>query len=91
MTKQAPIAVKCLYSLLSIWFTGWLVACSADPAPALTGSDYDMVDTLYLMQIDTLRPSLDSLCARQYEADVTRATDSLIRVRMVKRVPPSQQ
>lgn len=64
-----------------------LVACGEDePPPALTSTEREMIDTLYLRRITVLRPQLDSLCNADFAANVQRAVDSLIKVRKAEEV-----
>lgn len=58
-----------------------LVACEEGPPPALTSSQREMIDTLYLRKVAVLRPKLDSICDANFAQNVQRAVDSLIRVR----------
>ncbi len=64
-----------------------LAACGErqeDPLPALTYRQREIVDTLYLERVTTLRPMLDSICEAEHEARVARAVDSLLQVRMAE-------
>ena len=59
----------------------FLFACEEQPLPALTGSQREMIDTFYLQRVEVLRPKLDSICNANFDANVKRAVDSLIKVR----------
>ncbi len=72
--KTISPSLLCLTLLL-------LLACSEEPLPALTASQREMIDTLYLRKVAVLRPQLDSACNANFAANVQRAVDSLIKVR----------
>lgn len=58
-----------------------LIACEEGPPPALTSSQREMIDTLYLRKVEVLRPQLDSICDANFAANVQQAVDSLVKVR----------
>lgn len=71
--KITKVALLCLPLLL--------LGCGEEQLPALTASQREMIDTLYLRKVGVLRPQLDSACEANFAANVQRAVDSLIRVR----------
>jgi hypothetical protein len=56
-------------------------ACQELPPPAMTSSQRELADTLYLQKVSVLRPQLDSTCDADFDRMVALAIDSLIRVR----------
>lgn len=55
-----------------------LDACVDEGPPRLTRADRNEIDTLYLEEIKTLRPILDSLCEVTFDAEVRVLVDSLL-------------
>lgn len=47
----------------------------------LTSGERAQIDTLYLNEINAVRPKLDSLCEAQFEQMVQHALDSILLVR----------
>lgn len=68
------------YLMLSSIFL-WSTACEEQPPPALTSSQREMIDTLYLRKVAVLRPQLDSACDANFAADLQKAVDSLMKIR----------
>ncbi|MFN7115827.1 MAG: hypothetical protein ACK4TA_03455 [Saprospiraceae bacterium] len=61
-----------------------LFACGnngEESLPALTASQREMIDTLYLRRVAVLRPQMDSTCDANFAANVQRAVDSLMKIR----------
>jgi hypothetical protein len=44
------------------------------------------MDSLYIKEIETLRPMWDSLCEERFETNIAVAVDSLIRTRIAEEV-----
>lgn len=66
---------------LAICFLTLAVSCDEGPPPALTSQQRELIDTLYLRQIQPFRTRLDSLCEANYSMNVQESVDSLLRVR----------
>ncbi len=58
-----------------------LTACTEPPPPTLAYKEREMVDSLYRMAVDSLKPMYDSLCAARFDSAVQFKTDSMIKVR----------
>lgn len=58
-----------------------LIACEEQALPALTASQREMIDTIYLQKVAVLRPQLDSICEADFAVNVQKAVDSLIKIR----------
>lgn len=57
-------------------------ACTADPPPTLRYKDREIVDSLFRVRIDTLKPFLDSLCEVRHDSAVRYKVDSILEVRI---------
>lgn len=55
--------------------------CTEEPPPTLLGKDRELIDTLYLQEVQVLRPQLDSLCEAIFEEEVARSVDSMVAIR----------
>ncbi len=53
-------------------------ACTADPPPTLTYKDREVVDSLFRMEVDSLKPLLDSLCDMRHDSAVQHKVDSIM-------------
>lgn len=58
-----------------------LAACTEPPPPTLAYKDREIVDSLYRMQVDSLKPIFDSLCTARHDSAVKFKTDSMLKVR----------
>lgn len=56
--------------------------CTDDPPPTLTYKDREMVDSLFRLQADTLRPLYDSLCTARRDSLIKSKSDSLMEERL---------
>lgn len=74
--KKLALPVAILFCL-----TAWS-GCTEDPPPALSYKDREMIDSLFRMKIDTLRPYLDSLCEARTDSMVKRNADSIMDERL---------
>lgn len=52
----------------------------------LSSNERALMDSLYIKQIEFLRPQWDSLCEARYDASVAQAVDSLITTRLEEEV-----
>lgn len=52
----------------------------------LSSNERALMDSLYIKQIEVLRPMWDSLCEVRHESSVARAVDSLIAIRLEEEV-----
>jgi len=57
------------------------IACTADPDPTLNYKDREIVDSLFRMEIDTLKVIYDSLCETRFDSAVIFKVDSIMKVR----------
>lgn len=64
--------------LLLLMLIGGLSACQDSPIPTLSKEDKEAIDTLYLAELQTLRPYLDSLCELNFDSLVKIAADSML-------------
>lgn len=58
-----------------------LASCDEGPPPTFTASQREWIDTLYLQRVSILRPRLDSACEANFNIEVLRIADSLVKVR----------
>lgn len=66
--------------LLSLLFC-LLAACTPEPPPTLSWKERDLVDSLYRLQITSLRPTLDSLCTARFDSALQFKVDSMMKER----------
>jgi hypothetical protein len=59
---------------------------SAEVSLRLTPKERGQIDTLYTIQLDSLRPHWDSLCEARYETDLRRAVDSIVAQRIEEEI-----
>lgn len=52
----------------------------------LSSNERALMDSMYIQQIEILRPMWDSLCDVRFEAGVSTAVDSLIRTRIAEEI-----
>ncbi|MFK7932593.1 MAG: hypothetical protein AB8G22_03730 [Saprospiraceae bacterium] len=57
-------------------------ACEEDTTPQLNKADIDIIDTLYMNELKSFRPYLDSICEAQFDSLVQLAADSMLIERM---------
>lgn len=58
-----------------------LAACSDPPPPTLAYKDREVVDSLFRLKVDKLKPVYDSLCTAHFDSAVQFKTDSMLKVR----------
>lgn len=58
-----------------------LTACTDPPPPTLAYKDRELVDSLFRMQVDSMKPRFDSLCTARFDSAVQFKTDSMLKVR----------
>lgn len=58
-----------------------LAACTEPPPPTLAYKDRELVDSLFRLQVDSLKPLYDSLCTAHFDSAVQFKTDSMLKVR----------
>lgn len=67
-----------------------LTACGGKKSGAakvrLSSNERALMDSLYIKQIEILRPEWDSLCEASYESSVAAAVDSLITTRLEEEI-----
>ncbi len=61
------------------------VSCTEDPPPTLLYRDREIIDSLFKMQVDSLRPQFDSLCEARFDSAVQHKVDSMIKEREAER------
>ncbi|MBI5914000.1 MAG: hypothetical protein HY842_01370 [Bacteroidetes bacterium] len=66
-----------------IAMTAFLLAtsCTEEAPPTLSYQERELVDSLFRMQVDTLKPRYDSLCTARFDSAVQFKTDSMLKVR----------
>lgn len=52
----------------------------------LSSNERALMDSMYIQQIEVLRPMWDSLCEARFETGISTAVDSLIRTRIAEEV-----
>lgn len=63
---------------------GYILGCTPEPDPILMSDDRKIVDSLYLEQVNLLKPGMDSLCNSNFDARVQRAVDSMLTERQAE-------
>jgi hypothetical protein len=58
-----------------------LTACTDPPPPVLAYKDRELVDSLFRMKVDSMKPLFDSLCTARFDSAVQFKTDSMLKVR----------
>lgn len=56
-------------------------ACTEPPPPTLAYKDRELVDSLFRLSVDSLKPLYDSLCTARFDSAVQFKTDSMLKVR----------
>lgn len=56
-------------------------ACTEPPPPTLAYKDREVVDSLFRLTVDSLKPLYDSLCTARFDSAVQFKTDSMLKVR----------
>ena len=85
------LVAKDTLSLLGI-FIIFLIALSAcggkrgEARVRLSSNERALMDSLYIKEIEVLRPHWDSLCEQRFETAVARAVDSLIKTRLEEEI-----
>ncbi|MCB0522637.1 MAG: hypothetical protein H6577_10970 [Lewinellaceae bacterium] len=59
-------------------------ACTEDPPPTLLYKDREIIDSLFKIQVDSLRPRFDSLCNARFDSAVQYKVDSIMRERQAE-------
>lgn len=73
---------KQVYSLCSLAFSvAMMAACTDPPPPTLAYKDREQVDSLFRLQVDSLKPIFDSICTVRFDSAVQFKTDSMLKVR----------
>ena len=85
--QRFPILSKSLFrSVCFFIFIGWIshlvLSCSEPPPPSLRYEDREVVDSLFNVEYDKLKDSLDSMCNRIKETTLQTAVDSILLVRL---------
>ena len=57
------------------------LGCTEAPPPSLNYKDREVVDSLFRIRADTLRPIYDSLCNARLDSIVQRNADSILQER----------
>lgn len=70
--------------VLSLLLTAglYLVACTDPPVPKLSYYDREIVDSLYLLRYDSLKPELDTMCVTIQRNIMLTAVDSIMEQRL---------
>ncbi|MEZ4987871.1 MAG: hypothetical protein R2795_23055 [Saprospiraceae bacterium] len=75
-----------LYRLLTIGMTTFLLTACGGNQPGvnlrLTPAERAQIDTLYRVQLDSLRPVWDSLCTTGRDGRLQQAVDSIVKERL---------
>ena len=58
-----------------------LAACTEPPPPTLAYKDREVVDSLFRLRVDSLKPIYDSHCAASFDSAVQFKSDSMTKVR----------
>lgn len=77
LKKFGLATVFCLLSCVFCLFQN----CTPDPPPTLNFKDREIVDSLYALQVDSLKTLYDSLCEMRHDSAVQFKVDSMMEVR----------
>lgn len=85
------IAIHTKISFLGVFLSLTLVltACGGKRGEAkvrLSSNERSLMDSLYIKQIESLRPHWDSLCEQNFKTSVAEAVDSLIKTRLEEEI-----
>jgi hypothetical protein len=75
--RDKLFTIHCLFIFSFFLFN----ACTPDPPPTLNYKDRQMVDSLFRVQVDSLKPLLDSICDVRFDSAVQHTVDSIIQER----------
>ncbi|NJL74242.1 MAG: hypothetical protein HC892_03565, partial [Saprospiraceae bacterium] len=64
------------------WISQFTVSCSEPPPPSLRYEDREVVDSLFNVEYDKLKVSLDSICTHIKTTTLQTAVDSILLVRL---------
>ena len=70
-----------IFLFLMLFSLSLFCRCTEDPEPTLNFRERELVDSLYRMKLDTLKPVLDSLCTAHFDSAVAFKSDSMMKVR----------
>lgn len=73
--------INAFYFLLFTFYFITLSACTPDPPPTLNYKDRQLVDSLFRLQVDSIKPILDSICDLQFDSAVQHTVDSIMKER----------
>lgn len=80
--------------LRSFFFAKWRLpaalalmafGCTEAPEPTLSYKERELVDSLFRLQVDSIRPKLDSLCTARHDSTVLFKVDSMLKVRLAEK------
>jgi hypothetical protein len=66
---------------LLVLSVAYCTACTEPPPPTLAYKDRELVDSLFRLSVDSLKPFYDSLCTARFDSAVQFKTDSMLKVR----------
>lgn len=72
---------RLLFLIIGLGILILLTRCSEAPTLSLTSAQQDRIDTLFLQQVDSLRPILDSSCQELRQAQLQTLVDSIVGAR----------
>lgn len=87
MSGTSAFKLRLLIGCISCLFC--LASCGGRTGEAkvrLSSNERALMDSMYIQQIEVLRPMWDSLCDARFETGVATAVDSLIRTRIAEEV-----
>jgi len=71
-------------SLLGIFCLIFLVSCTEEAPLTLSADDRKLIDSLYIKQVNELKPEIDSLCELNFDKRVANLVDSILQERQVE-------
>ncbi len=87
MSGMSSFKLRLFVGCISCLFC--LASCGGRTGEAkvrLSSNERALMDSMYIQQIEILRPMWDSLCEARLEAGISIAVDSLIRTRIAEEV-----
>lgn len=69
------------FFLFTAFSAGMLADCTEPPPPTLSYKERETVDSLFRLQVDSLKPLFDSLCIARFDSAVQFKTDSMLKIR----------
>jgi len=79
--------MKFFWGIVFFLFIMQFFACSGceQQAPRIRSADRKIIDSLYKMEVETLKLELDSICNLSFDERLKYTVDSIMAVRLIER------